>query len=51
MPHPRRIRRGQRFVKRFLALLLNLGLGLVILFLAWTAAMVVLQGFEDWKSL
>jgi hypothetical protein len=51
MPHPRRIRREQRFVKGLLAVILNVGLGLVILFLGWTAAMVVLQGLEEWKGL
>lgn len=51
MSQPRRIRREQRFVKRFLAVLLNFGLGLVILFLGWTVAMVVLQGLEEWKGL
>lgn len=48
MPQP--IRKGRRFGKRFLAVVLNFGLGLVILFLGWTAAMVVLQGLEDWKG-
>jgi hypothetical protein len=51
MPQLRRTRREQRFVKPFLAVLLNFGLGLVILFLGWTAAMVVLQGLEEWKGL
>ena len=50
MPHPRRTRKGQRFPKRFLAVLPNFGLGLIILFLGWTAAMVVLQGLEEWKG-
>jgi hypothetical protein len=51
MPHPYRHGRGQRYVKRFLEVLLNFCLGLVILFLGWTAVMVVLQGLEDWNGL
>lgn len=51
MPQPHRIRREKRFVKRFLAVLLNFGIGLVILLLGWTAALVVLQGLEEWKGL
>jgi hypothetical protein len=51
MPQPYRPGRGQRFVKRLLGVLFHLGLGLIILFLGWTAVMVVLQGLEDWKGL
>jgi hypothetical protein len=51
MPQPPRIRREQRFVKRLSGALFHLGLGLIILFLGWTAVMVVLQGLEEWKRL
>jgi hypothetical protein len=49
MPETHRLRRGQRFANRFLSVLFRLGLGLVILFLGWTAVMVVFQGLEQWN--
>jgi hypothetical protein len=37
-------------MKRLLGTLFHLGIGLIILFLGWTVAMVVLQGLEEWKG-
>lgn len=44
-----RARKAERFVNRFVMAVFRLGVGLVILFLGWTAVMVVLQGLEHWK--
>jgi hypothetical protein len=38
-------------MKQLFSTLFHLGLGLIILILGWTAAMVVLQGLEEWKGL
>jgi hypothetical protein len=44
-----RARKAERFENRLLFVLFRLGLALVILFLGWTAMMVVLQGLQEWK--